>query len=82
MLQSGFLEEFDMSGTLDMLTGKTAKDAARAQALARERSSVAQARQLSTAADDAARTALSRKGPRGRRLLADAGPAALPATVG
>lgn len=70
-----------MTGTLDMLTGKTAKDAARAQALGREQASVQQARQLSTAADDAARTALSRKTARGRKLLADAGPAALPSTV-
>lgn len=70
-----------MTGFIDNLTGKTAKDAEKAQAMAREQSSVSQARQLSTMAAETARTALIRRNPRGRRLLADAGPSNLPTTV-
>lgn len=70
-----------MTGLVDNLTGATAKKAEKAQAMAREQSGVAQARQLSTMAADTARTALTRKNPRGRRLLADAGASQLPTTV-
>ena len=70
-----------MTGMIDNLTGKTAKRAEKAQALARQQSDVSQARQLSTMASETARTALIRRNPRGRRLLADAGASALPSTV-
>jgi hypothetical protein len=81
MRRSGFSGEFSMSGVIDGLTGATAKKAAAAQALGREQASVANARQLSNATEDASRTALVRKSARGRRLLADAGPSQLPSTV-
>lgn len=70
-----------MTGVVANLTGATAKKAEKAQAMAREQSGVAQARQLSTMAAETSRTALTRKNPRGRRLLADAGASQLPTTV-
>lgn len=70
-----------MTGVVDTLTGKTAKDQAKAASLQRQQNQVAQARQLSTTAAETARTALIRKNPRGRRLLADASASQLPTTV-
>lgn len=70
-----------MSGFIDGLTGATAARAEAANNLARQQQGVDQARQLSSVAAETARTGLSRSNPKGRRLLADAGPAALPSTV-
>jgi hypothetical protein len=70
-----------MGGVIDVLTGGAAKKAEKAQKLAAQQASVAQARQLSTVAAETARTALLRKNPRGRRLLADAGASGLPTVV-
>ena len=70
-----------MTGIVNTLTGKTAKQAEKAQAMARQQGEVSQARQLSTMAAETSRTALIRRNPRGRRLLADAGPSQLPSTV-
>jgi hypothetical protein len=70
-----------MSGVVAGLTGSGAKKAERAQALSRQQQSVASARQLSTAADETARTGLVRKAAKGRRLLADAKASDLPSTV-
>jgi hypothetical protein len=71
----------NMTGFVDMLTGASAKRAKKAEALQRQQQSVAEARQLSTAAAESARTGLVRKQPRGRRLLADAAASDLPAVV-
>jgi hypothetical protein len=70
-----------MTGMINNLTGKTAKEAERAQALQRQQQDVANARQLSMTAAETARTGLSRRNPRGRKLLADASPSAMPTTV-
>lgn len=70
-----------MGGVIDMLTGASAKKAEKAQALARAQQGVAQARQLGSLNAETARTSLIRRQARGRRLLADAGPSQLPATV-
>lgn len=70
-----------MSGTIDALTGKAAKQAAKAQKLQEAQTAVAQARQLSVEADQTAKTALSRRNPRGRRLFADAASSSLPGVV-
>lgn len=70
-----------MSGTIDALTGKAAQQAAKAQKLQAQQTAVAQARQLSVEADQTARTGLSRRNPRGRRLFADAASSALPGVV-
>lgn len=70
-----------MTGVVGMLTGANAKKAERAQALQRQQAGVANARQLSTAAAETARTGLVRRNAKGRRLLADAKASDLPATV-
>lgn len=57
------------------------KDLEKQQALAREQQSVDQARQLQTLNAETARTAVTRRNPRGRRLFADATPSSLPTTV-
>ena len=70
-----------MSGVMDMVTGKSAKRAARASELARQQQSVEQARQLQTLNLSTAENSPTRRAPRGRRLLADAAVSNLPATV-
>ena len=70
-----------MGGIIDAITGTGAKKAKQAERLRREQDAVAQARQLSTLNQETARTALSRRQPRGRRLLADASSASLPSVV-
>lgn len=70
-----------MSGTIDALTGKAQKKAQAAQQLQAQQTAVSQARQLSEQASQTAKTGLSRRNPRGRRLFADAAAASLPATV-
>ena len=70
-----------MSGTIDALTGKAAKKAQAAQRLQQEQARVAQARQLSVEAEQTAKTGLSRRNPRGRRLFSDAVASSLPAVV-
>lgn len=70
-----------MGGIIDAITGKSAKDAEKAQALSRQQNAIMLARQLATTQAETARTGLVRRNPRGRRLLADAGKSALPSTV-
>ena len=70
-----------MTAISDLVTGKSAKRAKAAEALAREQQAVSNARQLSTAAEETARQGLVRRNPRGRRLLADAKASDLPSTV-
>jgi hypothetical protein len=74
-----------MGGVVGMLTGsaskKSAKAAETAQALSRQQQGVANARQLSTAAEETARTGLVRRNAKGRRLLADAKASDLPSVV-
>jgi len=70
-----------MTSMIDGLTGKAAKKAEKAQALARQQADVANARQLSQAASETAKSGLVRRNPRGRRLLADARASDLPSTV-
>jgi hypothetical protein len=70
-----------MTGVVGALTGANAKKAEKAQALQRQQAGVANARQLSAAADETARTGLVRKNAKGRRLLADAKASDLPSTV-
>lgn len=57
------------------------KDLEKQQAIARQQQSVDQARQLQTLNAETARTAVTRRNPRGRRLFADAAASALPSTV-
>lgn len=70
-----------MAGVVGTLTGANAKKQERAQALIRQQQGVANARQLSTTAEDTARTGLVRKASKGRRLLADAKASDLPSNV-
>lgn len=70
-----------MTGTINALTGATAKKMERQQQLAAEQQSVAQARQLSLEAQKIATDQPTRRNPRGRRLFADAGKSQLPSTV-
>lgn len=68
-----------MTSIMTMLTG--GGDAAKAQKLAEEQRKVDQARQLATMNEESQRTALVRRNPRGRRLLADAATSTLPDVV-
>lgn len=71
-----------MSGLIDMFTGASADRARKMQEQALEEQNIQQTRQLQSQAADTAKTALVRRDPRGRRLLADASVAGLPETVG
>lgn len=69
-----------MSGTIDALTGKAAEKAKKAAALAQAQTQVAQARQMAAEAAQS-KDGLTRRNPRGRRLLADATASNLPGTI-